>query len=292
MLTKQDLIDLIDKHGLTQHKDFILEHSKPSIYLSREYVPNEDDIPIGASKVGGNPDLPADFEWQYYKDSPLTFLAQIKLSDVKPYDVDNLLPDTGWLYFFYEVNNQVWGAPEENTGALTVYVEDESTPLIRTSHPILKDEFSKVEALPPFSLSFNNLWLPQYNDTYIFLDESHPFSEVLDQYWSILTLIEKQYPYFHYLLGNPLQIQGDVDIHASFSANGYMLGEGDFKKIHAKLKDDIPKWKLLFQFDSDYHAEANYDLMFGDVGRLYFMVHKDDLRKQNFDNVWIIMQCS
>ena len=62
----------------------------------------------GASKIGGKPYLPADFEWPTFTDSddnvtrPLSFFCQINLAEVKPFDKDGVLPGRGTLYFFYE----------------------------------------------------------------------------------------------------------------------------------------------------------------------------------------------
>jgi uncharacterized protein YwqG len=45
---------------------------------------------------------------------------------------------------------------------------------------------------------------------------------------------------------------------------------------------------LLLQIDS----EARAGMMWGDLGRIYFMIHKDDLRRRRFENVVLILQCS
>ena len=65
--------------------------------------PNEDNEILNKSKIGGKPYLPKDFVWPYYQELPLSFLAQINLEEVKSLDKDNLLPDKGMLYFFYEL---------------------------------------------------------------------------------------------------------------------------------------------------------------------------------------------
>src|SRR5258708_6190680 len=85
---------------------------------------NEESIPIGASKFGGTPDLPPEIEWPMNRvdlsEFPpwlsddvnsalldtggryhLPFVAQFRLEDVAPYDLEGDLPSTGMLYFFY-----------------------------------------------------------------------------------------------------------------------------------------------------------------------------------------------
>ena len=47
---------------------------------------------------------------------------------------------------------------------------------------------------------------------------------------------------------------------------------------------------LLLSWDSSIQEE-DYELMFGDVGNLYFYIRKQDLEKGNFDKVWLVLQC-
>ena len=57
-----------------------------------------------ASKIGGKPDVPKDFE-DIRKERPLSFIIQINLKDVAPYDKEELLPKQGILSFFYEMRS-------------------------------------------------------------------------------------------------------------------------------------------------------------------------------------------
>jgi uncharacterized protein YwqG len=54
------------------------------------------------------------------------------------------------------------------------------------------------------------------------------------------------------------------------------------------LEPNAKNWKLLLQIDSN---DEN-DMMWGDCGRLYFWIKKDDLFNKNFNNSWVILQCS
>lgn len=60
----------------------------------------DDSIPVGGSKVGGNPDLLDDVECPRWKDNDMTFIAQINLAEC-PSDMS--LPTSGLLSFFYAV---------------------------------------------------------------------------------------------------------------------------------------------------------------------------------------------
>ena len=50
------------------------------------------------------------------------------------------------------------------------------------------------------------------------------------------------------------------------------------------------QWMLLFQMGTV--ESDDYELMFGDCGHIYFWIKKSDLAAKNFDNVWLILQCS
>ena len=62
------------------------------------------DINPGCSKFGGQPEVPADFQWPYYegetfdgikKNRPLSFLAQLNCAEFAKYDTEQKLPQTG-----------------------------------------------------------------------------------------------------------------------------------------------------------------------------------------------------
>jgi len=46
---------------------------------------------------------------------------------------------------------------------------------------------------------------------------------------------------------------------------------------------------LLFQLDSI--MTKDYEMLWGDSGRIYFYVNSDDLANLNFDNCWLFLQC-
>lgn len=44
--------------------------------------------------------------------------------------------------------------------------------------------------------------------------------------------------------------------------------------------------------DTDSVSKADFYLMFGDVGRLYFMIREQDLKARTFNQVWALEQGS
>jgi uncharacterized protein YwqG len=100
------------------------------------------------------------------------------------------------------------------------------------------------------------------------------------------------YSPLHYLLGNPFTIQGDPRLEAQMAINGLDHFQNHPQNVYDRLKTGFSDWRLLFQMDTDSVAEANFYLMFGDTGRLYFMIRTQDLKAKNFDSVWVSEQGS
>ena len=65
-------------------------------------------LPFGASKLFGNPDVGDGFEWPQFTEGEenydLSFVCQINCVDAAPFDKDSLLPQSGMLYFFYDMD--------------------------------------------------------------------------------------------------------------------------------------------------------------------------------------------
>jgi uncharacterized protein YwqG len=99
------LDQLAEMHGLKDRRKAIRKIARPAILL-RTKKSAEANIPSGATKVGGRPDLPASAEWPAYRDGrPLAFLAQINLAQVaKAGSPIKGLPAAGLLSVF-----SVWG---------------------------------------------------------------------------------------------------------------------------------------------------------------------------------------
>ena len=93
---------------------------RPALALTTRRV-TDSNLPIGASRIGGSPDLPTDFVWPTYEDGrPLTFLAQLNLAEVAAAGSPiPTLPGSGQLLLF-----SAWGwvQPDDSSP----HVPDES----------------------------------------------------------------------------------------------------------------------------------------------------------------------
>ena len=135
-------------------KKFVLEIldslKKNEITISTEF--NNNSEMIDKSKIGGKPYLPKDFIWPYYQGLPLSFLAQISLEEVSLLDKDKLLPSTGMLYFFYELETQEWGYSPQNKGCAKVFYFEDSSNFELIDFPKNMEDDYKI---PEFKINFN-----------------------------------------------------------------------------------------------------------------------------------------
>lgn len=68
------------------------------------------------------------------------------------------------------------------------------------------------------------------------------------------------------------------------------LVQAEFPEDKEASKAAIDQWQMIFQLDSTVETD-DFELMFGDCGRLYVFVRKEDLVARNFENAWGMVQC-
>ena len=85
----------------------------------------DDKLPAGASKLLGNPDVWDGFEWPAIEQDgemyDLTFMCQINCADAVLFDTEGLLPKTGMLYFFYDLDEMPWTPDNQNAARVLYY---------------------------------------------------------------------------------------------------------------------------------------------------------------------------
>jgi hypothetical protein len=117
--------------GLGRIADGVAELGRESFSLQTTKMPDE-NILIGASKLGGWPDLPPGFSWPFVKNEPLAFVAQVNLSELP---APSLLPRDGVLSFFYDRGQTAWGFDPKQRSCWRVNYIPSSTQLVRTPEP-------------------------------------------------------------------------------------------------------------------------------------------------------------
>jgi len=285
--TKAQILSKAQEVGLSRILAEIDQLIESSIRLYPSYI-DETQIPLGSSKIGGMPDLPRSIEWPSWESGPMSFIGQVRVSEVKAHDSEGVLPARGLLYFFYDCEQTAWGyLPAHGEGCKVFYFDGPDTELARTEFP---------SDLPIGSRYCPCAVRPSREDTLAHIDSL--LTEELDltpqereSYWNLLEAVEPP-PWpatAHRLLGHPDQIQGDMQLECQLASNGIDVGGGaGYRDPRApSLRQGARDWRLLFQVDS----EENAGMGWGDSGRVYFWIKSQDLEQRDFERVWPVLQC-
>lgn len=288
-LSEQDFVALCEQHALGHHAAALQPWLRPRIGYSRT---GDADAPIGASRIGGGPDLPAGFHWPTHKGRPLDFMLQINLADLQGLQSGLDLPAQGLLSFFYDAQEQPWGYdPADRDGHQIVLLDAGNLQRLPAADAEL--------ALPPAGLAFHQAWsLP------------HPFSgdgqrmaqalqaegvawvedEVDEDYYELVeTVADHGAPSAgdrHALGGYSHNVQGDMQLEAQLVSHGLYCGNqaGYQDQRRAALEVGSQEWTLLLQLDSDDEA------MWGDSGMLYWWIRRSDLAARDLSRTWMGLQ--
>jgi uncharacterized protein YwqG len=194
-----------------------------------------------------------------------------------------VLPSAGLLVFFYDTEQQAWGFDPADRGAWQVSFIQPGMPLVRTDFPADLPEHGRYQEVglvgeqedtyaPWESFAVDRLGLSR--------DERFTYAEVLGDREAVI----------HRLLGHPDPVQGDMQLECQLVSNGIYCGTSNGyrdPRVPA-LRPGAADWRLLLQIDSDDPA----GMMWGDVGRIYYWMHTEDLAARRFDQAWLILQCS
>jgi len=268
------------KYGLSHHTSRFTQIVKNCIRLSLSLV-NEEEVPIGCSKIGGKPDLPSDQNWPCNGSSkPLSFLAQINFKELVDLDTTGLLPTFGIAYFFYDSDQEVWGFdPADKHGFKVFYSVRPLSNLKRADFPF---DLQVQAIFKPAALGFYpEVSLPTLQSGHLpFLSPQEADNYLNNVY---------EYGTINKLLGYPDPIQGNMELECELVTNGIYCGDasGYQNPMATELEGNVKNWQLLLQIDSN----EELGMCWGDSGRLYFWIRKEDLQNCNFSRSWMILQC-
>lgn len=275
MQRESPLRQKLEAAGLAQRADALLALVRPSIRLESQAV-EEEQLPVGATKLGGCPDLPTANAWPGGEDGAQAFIAQVNFAEVQAFSGAELLPRAGLLSFFYDVRKGVWGFdPKDNQGWTLLFTPPEVV-LQRAAIPTgvpPEGRFHACKMRPKSQEDFAPLDSEDVERLALTKDERSAYNELLCQ---------REPGWTHKLLGHPDPVQyGDMRLEAQYASNGIYCGgsreEGG--PITAELRAGASEWVLLLQIDTDEGA----GMMWGDVGTLYVWIREKDLAKRQFD---------
>lgn len=277
---------LIDNCGLSAHSDELLKRVQKSIGIVPQLVESDKDIALAQSKFGGRPDVPWGFKWPVYSGSPLSFVAQINFAEMQHLSKEFELPEAGVLSFFYD--NNVWGFdPRDKDGFKVYFFSAEDGVQLNLSRSEGSGKEEPYEPYKPCRIGFESFYsLPAPNR-----DGEDSVDDLLgdglrENYYQLLN----DMGFHHRMFGYSEPVQNEMESECQLVTNGIYCGDVlnyEDPKITALLKNN-DQWQLLLQLNSD---EDFSDMMWGDVGCLYYWIKKEDFKQRRFDNSWIVMQC-
>jgi uncharacterized protein (TIGR02996 family) len=232
--------------------DTFLRDARPALTFTSRKA-KDASLPVGASKFGGDPDVPPKFRWPRYEyGGPLAFLAQFNLAELSVSPVCRELPPAGALSVFYARSGEVFDSSDK--GGWKVYHFPTLTKLIRQPPP---SDFVPEDRSTPCRLVFTEM---------LSLPDGTDFD--LDALHTIYSQSVKSTDLGHQLLGLSEWLQGPADWAE--------------RKKGGKLK-----YRHLLTLDGDQNAGWAW----GDAGLLYFGIAADDLKVGRFDRTVFDMQC-
>lgn len=299
--------------GFADHVEGLVALRRPSVRLVVDAEEEEDDdddeddedddehdaaardstveIPVGASHIGGLPDLPPGVAWPRIEGAALSFLAQIRLADLADLPGAEELPQSGLLSFFYDADSRTnqgedgkfqWPAPHRG-GARVLHFEGDPSTFVRTEPPV---EETAVVVFPAYAVGYQSerMMPPMESPFYDLVDPD----SVKDAAWyarfaqiADMNRGDTERP-IHRLLGYTSELQGDPYLSVHTYASGQKCEDRD----PAQLRE-AARWRLLLQIDS----EPGNKLLNQDGGYYYFLIREDDLAQRRFDRVWGELQC-
>ena len=108
-------------------------------------------IPIGATKLGGAPDLSSPRDWPASGDGSMSFVAQVRLEPIGDWDEDALLPREGLLLFFAAsdgTSGRVLHVTAPSDEALETKLRRTKTPDDAASHPAAAATLVRASSFP------------------------------------------------------------------------------------------------------------------------------------------------
>ena len=300
-----ELLERLDAWSLGRVRDAVVALAAPTIWLHVQRAA-EEDIPVGASKVGGLPDLPEGIEWPAWHE-PMAFLAQVNLAEVAPHDAEQVLPDHGLLSFFYETDGEplyaeLWRQRQPRRAEdypkrpdprswRVLYLPDSSAPLARRAVP---SEVNRRARYAPCSVRCSpELSIPD-PDTLDLLPlglgeaERRAYINLYCDDWSPNRGSWDDPG--NRLLGHPFTLgSGSSLVECDYAARGA------YSDLWTRIPEqDVPivgreaarRWRLLLQIDSGEAAEMDW----AGGGVLHFCIEHSALAQRDFSRVWLNMQ--
>lgn len=242
---------------------------------------------LGATRIGGLPDLGHGAEWPRHQGLPMAFLAQFNLADIKRESPRNRLPPFGLLSFFRAVDPEYGGAmwydQESRAKAGLVLFAPDLDELERATQPLHPQARGEHFVAPACALSFTSARpLPDLDS--LQLSRRALTESEREEYLALSSPLVPENELAHgrhQLLGYRDYGNHWYEVPAERMANGLpQFGQIDDKSDVGKaLIRAAGDWIPLVEFASCQVS----DWMWGDGGSLLWLIRAQDLDQLRFD---------
>ncbi len=277
----KEVDNIIKKNGLSEHKKALRSLVKKAIALQHDG--EEDYNTVGNHRFGGMPDLPETIAYPEFRDGYnkqtylYEFIGQINCEAIA--GLQDYLPRTGTLFFFLETLHSLYGQQDQNpckviyvadndtlrSGKRFSFREDQYYEMIDGGYTAFKATAGKVSSAPCFYSIHTNSYLLQ-GDAKALSGQDELYDQLYETFET--------------------PVNGDT--RAVYLVNGYVFTQHENPEMQAAsaLKGNPEDWTVLLKVPSAG------DFLWGDAGDLFFVIHKSDLAKGDFRNVFAGMESS
>ncbi|HWA96506.1 MAG TPA: YwqG family protein [Terracidiphilus sp.] len=245
--------------GLSRITPTVLNLLRPSIRL---IIGEQSEQPV--TRLGGTPNMPENITWPTRKSGdPHSFLAQLDLAELGTCD-GVPLPSRGSLFFFCDAEYLPERSDPDDVkdGIKVIYSSTSLSENVLRTPPGLNEEYVfksySLKPTPDLTAPAQDLWEIECLD--LSDAESSAYGELFAQVCANDGSI-------HRIGGYPNQVQ--------------------FNQLTGTDDAGATDWRLLLQLDSENDA----GMMWGDLGKLYFMIREHDLKSLSFEKTWMDWQC-
>jgi uncharacterized protein YwqG len=147
--TRDELEAVLREHGLGSWASRLAAAARHAVILEPGPVEEGADAPIGASRIGGMPDLPPDMPWPSRRGFldpvwkkhaerpwPLSFIAQVDFGEIHRAGGLEGFPSSGRLLLFCDPVEYPWGmTAEDQACASVIFLTEEADQLRRRAFP-------------------------------------------------------------------------------------------------------------------------------------------------------------
>jgi len=244
--------------------------------------------PRGRSRLGGSPDIPADFAWPTWFDRPLAFVAQIDLAELDAAGVSAGLPEAGLLLVFAELAAALTGLMPDHKGSCRLVYFPPDTELAEDTRRSaefreLAVELSRELKLPSAycfaaePLGLEPTEMDAWEDLRSRLARAQGV-ELEDDGYGRMAL--------NRVLGYQDEVGRELELDCQLASSGIDAGDVlAYFDVRDEHEAEARRWRLLLQLTADSTVRL------GDgMERLFVCIRDDDLRAQRFDTAWALLR--